>query len=61
MPTKHIDDQTWRRVEQETVRAVVATKANLKDTEVLKILILKGLAAVKEEDYQAFIAAKKKR
>ena len=35
MPSKHIDDVTWRKVEKEHVRAVVATQASLKDTEIL--------------------------
>lgn len=52
MPTKHIDDKTWRKVEQETVKAVVATKEPLKDTEVLRLLILKGLEVVTVEDYR---------
>lgn len=61
MPTKHIDDATWRKVETETVKAVVATKTSLKDTEVLKLLILKGLQEIKEEDYIAYINKKKSR
>lgn len=61
MPTKHIDDATWRKVESETVKAVVATKTSLKDTEVLKLLILKGLKEIKEEDYTAYIKSKKER
>ncbi|MBL0431953.1 hypothetical protein JD501_01785 [Aeromonas hydrophila] len=59
MPTKHIDDATWRKVETETVKAVVATKTSLKDTEVLKLLILKGLQEIREEDYIAYINKKK--
>lgn len=61
MPTKHIDDATWRKVETETVKAVVATKTSLKDTEVLKLLIMKGLQEIKEEDYVAYINKKKSR
>ncbi|WP_421319922.1 hypothetical protein [Aeromonas veronii] len=61
MPTKHIDDATWRKVESETVKAVVATKTSLKDTEVLKLLILKGLQEIKEADYVAYINKKKAR
>tara|TARA_B100000446_G_scaffold161144_1_gene160426 strand:- start:240 stop:416 length:177 start_codon:yes stop_codon:yes gene_type:complete len=51
MPTKHIDDVTWRKVEKETVKAVVATQRTFKDTEMLKILINKGLENIEEEDY----------
>ncbi|MFQ2783777.1 hypothetical protein ACK3ZH_14495 [Aeromonas caviae] len=60
MPTKHIDDATWRKVESETVKAVTTTRAALKDTEVLKILILKGLQNVTEEDYTEYLKKKKR-
>lgn len=58
MPTKHIDEATWRKVEKETVNAVTTTRAALKDTEVLKILILKGLENVTKEDYAEFLKIK---
>ncbi|MBQ4852841.1 hypothetical protein [Pseudoalteromonas sp. MMG012] len=54
MPTKHIDDATWRKVEKEHVKAVVATQRSFKDTEVLKILINKGLEEITEEDYKKY-------
>lgn len=60
MPTKHIDDATWRKVESETVKAVTTTRAALKDTEVLKILILKGLQNVTEDDYVEFLKKKRR-
>ncbi|MCU8036853.1 MULTISPECIES: hypothetical protein [unclassified Shewanella] len=59
MPSKHVDEQTWRKVEKETVRAVIAAQASIKETEVLRILILKGLKHVNEDDYREF--AEKKR
>lgn len=59
MPSKHVDEQTWRKVEKETVRAVIAAQASIKETEVLRILILKGLKHVTEDDYKEF--AEKKR
>lgn len=58
MPTKHIPDTTWRKVEQEHVKAVVATKKGFKDTEILNLLILKGLSVITEDDYEK---AKKKK
>lgn len=51
MPSKHIDDQTWRKVEKETVKAVIATQRSIKDTDILKILITKGLEHITEDDY----------
>lgn len=59
MPSKHVDEQTWRKVEKETVRAVIAAQASIKEKEVLRILILKGLKHVTEDDYKEF--AEKKR
>ncbi|MGI1670151.1 MAG: hypothetical protein K6L74_07490 [Neptuniibacter sp.] len=60
MPTKHIDDVTWRKVEKETVRAVIASQTSLKDTEVLKALILKGIQGIEEEDYKELARKKRK-
>lgn len=60
MPTKHIPDATWRKVEKEHVKAVIATKRGLKDSEILNILILKGLETITEEDYTR-LAEKKER
>ena len=51
MPTKHIDDITWKKVQEEHVKAVVLTKTSFKDTEILKLLIKKGLENIKEDDY----------
>lgn len=59
MPTKHIDDDTWRKVEKEAVKATIATKKSIKETEMLKWLILKGLEEVTEEDYERMARAKK--
>ncbi|MFQ2762081.1 hypothetical protein ACK301_04285 [Aeromonas caviae] len=42
-----------------TVRAVIATKTSLKDTEVLKLLILKGIQTITEEDYEDYVKKKK--
>lgn len=52
MPTKHIPDATWRKVERETVKAVIATQKAIKDTEILNMLIMKGLKTATEEDYK---------
>lgn len=61
MPTKHIDDITWRKVEKETVRAVISSQTALKDTEILKILINKGMSVITDDDYKQFAKLKNKR
>lgn len=59
MPTKHIDDATWRKVEKELVNAVVATKTGFKDADIIKILLNKGISEITEEDYIDYIKTKK--
>ncbi|MDG6882513.1 Uncharacterised protein [Phocoenobacter uteri] len=54
MPTKHIDNLTWERVQKEHVKAVILTKTSFKDTEILKMLINKGLEHISDADYQQF-------
>ena len=54
MPTKHINDNTWRLVEKETVKAVIELKEPVKDTEVLDWLIRKGIETIDEDDYRKF-------
>jgi len=58
MPTKHIDDVTWRKVEKEHVKAVIATQKSLKDTDILRVLINKGLEVITENDYEKLIKKK---
>lgn len=60
MPSKHVNDATWRKVEQETVKRVIETKGNLKDTQVLDLLIKKGLSEITTEDYEKFLKTKNK-
>lgn len=52
MPTKHIQESTWRKIEKETVKAVIETQKSIKDTEMLDALILKGLEEITKEDYK---------
>lgn len=49
MPTKHIDDETWRKIEKKTVEAVIETRKSVKESEMLKRLILIGLKHYDEE------------
>ncbi|MBU0809006.1 MAG: hypothetical protein KKD30_11150 [Gammaproteobacteria bacterium] len=58
MPTKHIDDETWRKVEKEAVKATITTKKSVKETEMLRWLILKGLEEISEADYEKMTKGK---
>jgi hypothetical protein len=59
MPTKHIDEETWRKVEQAAVKATIATKKSIKETQMLKLLILKGLEEIGEEDFLKILRSRK--
>tara|TARA_R100000750_G_C2317859_1_gene85126 strand:- start:251 stop:430 length:180 start_codon:yes stop_codon:yes gene_type:complete len=59
MPTKHIDDETWRKVEKEAVKATITTKKSVKEGEMLKYLILKGLSEISDDDYQEIVRGKR--
>lgn len=58
MPTKHIDEKTWRKVEKEHVKAVIATQKSIKDTDILRVLINKGLEVITEDEYEKLIKKK---
>lgn len=58
MPTKHIDDETWRKVEQAAVKATIATKKSVKETQMLKWLITKGLEEITEADFEKLVKEK---
>lgn len=60
MPSQHIKDETWRKVEKEAIKAVIQTKTHIRPTEVLNLLILKGLEVVDEIDYDNLAKKKEK-
>jgi hypothetical protein len=50
MPSKHIDDKTWRKIQDLTVKVVIATQRPIKETDVLAYLIKRGLEEVNVEE-----------
>lgn len=58
MPSKHIDEKTWDKVKDQFVRAVILTKTSLKETDILKLLINKGVESIKDEDYIKYVSDK---
>ena len=52
MATKHIKDSTWRKVEEKTVKAVIETRTNIKEAEMLDFLIRLGLERFEKEDFE---------
>lgn len=60
MPSKHVDDKTWRLIEVETLKVIKTTNKVFKETDILKALILKGLEVVEPEDYEQLLTKNKK-
>lgn len=50
MPTKHIDEKTWKKVQDLTVKAVIATQKTIKESEMLHFLIKRGMEDLTTED-----------
>lgn len=59
MPSKHVNDDTWRLVEKETVKAIKELEKAVPETKVMDFLIRKGIEAVEVEDYRELIDKKK--
>ncbi len=51
MPTKHINKKTWASVRDLTVKAIVETREHFNESEVLSLLIEKGLEHKNEIDF----------
>jgi len=61
MPSKHIKDDVWGQIEKLTVKTIISTKTNIKDTEVLDLIIKKGLEVVDEIDLDQLALKKMKK
>lgn len=59
MPSKHIDEKTWKMIQDEHVKSVTETGLSIKDTQVLKAVILIGLSTIRKENYIEMFEVKK--
>ncbi|ECC3879172.1 Uncharacterised protein [Salmonella enterica subsp. indica] len=50
MPTKHIDKEAWKIIEELTVKATILLNTPVKDSEILKAVIAKGLSVIDDDD-----------
>jgi len=50
MPTKHIDEKTWKKIQDLTVKAVIATQKPIKEGDVLHYIIKRGLEDLTTEE-----------
>jgi hypothetical protein len=50
MPTKHIDEKNWKKIQELTVKTVIATQKPVKETDILHYVIKIGLENVTTEE-----------
>lgn len=55
MPTKHIDNDTWAAIEKKMVAAVTLLQHPVKESELLRLLIRKGLETVTKSDLERLV------
>lgn len=58
MPTKHIDNELWKKIQEKHIEVVTETKVSLNDTDILKTVIKRGLEVVKNEDFLKYTTSK---
>ncbi|ERF77912.1 MULTISPECIES: hypothetical protein [Gallibacterium] len=61
MPTKHIDEELWKKIEAKTVDVVIHTKKMVKDTDILQAIIQKGMEQTSMDDLINYISSKKRK
>jgi len=50
MPSKHIKNNTWQRIEALRIKGIIETKADIKERDILDLILEKGLSAIDEID-----------
>ncbi len=58
MPTKHIDNELWKKIQEKHIEVVTETKMSLNDTDILKTVLKRGLEVVKNEDFLKYTTSK---
>ncbi|MDP8189091.1 hypothetical protein QJU87_04325 [Pasteurella skyensis] len=58
MPTKNIAEPIWKEVQNRTIEVIGTTKIMVKDTELLQIILKKGLEAITNQELEDYIYSK---
>jgi len=54
MPTKHINDVIYEKIEKEAYKAALICGRNIKEADILHLIIEKGIKNIKKEDYETY-------
>lgn len=60
MPVKHIPDGIYAKLEKKQMDAIIHTKRKIKDAEFIEFVIKRGLASLKDEDFDDLGKTKEK-
>jgi len=52
MPSKHIGQRLWEEVERKTVQAVTQTNKPISTTDMLKMIVIKGLLELRPDEVE---------
>lgn len=55
MPVKHIPDGIYAKLEKRHMDAIIFTKRKIKDAEFIEFVIKRGLASLKDEDFEELL------
>lgn len=55
MPVKHIPDGIYAKLEKKQMDAIIHTKRKIKDAEFIEFVLKRGLASLKDEDYDDLV------
>ncbi|MDP8185294.1 hypothetical protein [Phocoenobacter skyensis] len=58
MPTKNIHSHLWEGVQQRTVNVIAKTNMMVKDTEMLQVILQKGLDTITERELEEYALSK---
>lgn len=59
MPSKHIDEKHWKKIQDLTVKTVISTGVPIKDTKVLDYIVKIGLENVNVEELKTLAKERK--
>lgn len=60
MPTKHIKDDTWDKIEKIRIKGIIETKTDIKEKDILDLILRKGIEKIDEEDIDKLAKKKNK-
>ena len=59
MPSKHIKEETWQRIEELRIKGIIETKTDIKERDLLELILEKGIKRIDEIELE--LLAKKRK